>query len=95
MQNIHGNVKWMFFFCLGEGTHLPASQNQETERELMEGSSKQHNEMVEQSKRYTYMNTDSQLHTGHAGGTSISSCQNTHGYTDTLTYKKSVSHFYY
>ncbi|XP_015113585.1 putative transcription factor SOX-15 [Diachasma alloeum] len=74
----------------GDGTHLPSSQNPDPERELMEGT--KHNEMVEQSKRYTYMNTDSQLHTGHAGGTTISSCQNTHGYTDTLTYKKSVSY---
>lgn len=37
------------------------------------------------------MSTDNQLHTGHAGGTSISSCQNSGAYTDTLTYKKSVS----
>ncbi|XP_011305165.1 putative transcription factor SOX-15 [Fopius arisanus] len=74
----------------GDGTHLPSSQNPDPERELMEGT--KHNELVEQSKRYTYMNTDSQLHTGHAGGTTISSCQNTHGYTDTLTYKKSVSY---
>lgn len=55
------------------------------------GSSKQHNEMNEQTKRYTFMNTDNQLHTDHAGTTSISSCQNSGGYTDTLTYKKSVS----
>lgn len=57
----------------------------------MEGSSKQHGEMSEQTKRYTFMSTDNQLHTGHAGGTSISSCQNSGAYTDTLTYKKSVS----
>lgn len=58
----------------------------------MDSSAKQHNDLLEQSKRYSYMNTDNQLHAGHAGGTSISSCQNTGGYTDTLTYKKSVSH---
>lgn len=57
----------------------------------MEGSSKQHSEISEQTKRYTFMSTDNQLHTGHAGGTSISSCQNSGAYTDTLTYKKSVS----
>ncbi|KAK0076436.1 hypothetical protein PV326_010782, partial [Microctonus aethiopoides] len=76
----------------GDGTHLQSSQNPDPERELMEGTSKQHSEMVEQNKRYSYMNTDNQLHAGHAGGTNISSCQNTGSYTDTLTYKKSVSY---
>ncbi|XP_003705786.1 uncharacterized protein LOC100876699 [Megachile rotundata] len=76
----------------GDGTHLPSTQNPDPERDLMEGSSKQHNEMNEQTKRYTFMSTDNQLHTGHAGGTSISSCQNSGAYTDTLTYKKSVSY---
>ncbi|OAD52791.1 Transcription factor Sox-17-alpha [Eufriesea mexicana] len=76
----------------GDGTHLPSNQNPDPERDLLEGSSKQHGEMGEQTKRYTFMSTDNQLHTGHAGGTSISSCQNSGAYTDTLTYKKSVSY---
>ena len=70
---------------------MPSNQNPDPERDLMEGSTKQHGEMSEQTKRYTFMSTDNQLHTGHAGGTSISSCQNSGAYTDTLTYKKSVS----
>ena len=70
-------------------THLPTSQNTDPERDLMEGTSKQRNDMIEQNKRYSYMNSENQhVHSGH--GTSISSCQNTGGYTDTLTYKKSV-----
>ncbi|KOX76328.1 Putative transcription factor SOX-15 [Melipona quadrifasciata] len=76
----------------GDGTHLPSNQNPDPERDLMDGSTKQHGEMSEQTKRYTFMSTDNQLHTGHAGGTSISSCQNSGAYTDTLTYKKSVSY---
>lgn len=59
----------------------------------MEGTSKQHGDMTDQAKRYTFISNDSQLHTGHAGNTSISSCQNSGGYTDTLTYKKSVRIF--
>lgn len=55
----------------------------------MEGTSK-HGDMTDQTKRYTFMSSDNQLHTGHTGNTSISSCQNSGGYTDTLTYKKSV-----
>ncbi|EFN78383.1 hypothetical protein EAI_13652 [Harpegnathos saltator] len=76
----------------GDGGHLPSSQNPDPERDLMEGTSKQHGDMTDQTKRYTFMSNDSQLHTGHAGSTSISSCQNSGGYTDTLTYKKSVSY---
>ncbi|XP_012283834.1 putative transcription factor SOX-15 isoform X2 [Orussus abietinus] len=75
----------------GDGTRLPSSQNPDPERDLMEGTSKQHGEMNEQAKRYSFMNADGQLHPGHSG-TSISSCQNTGGYTDTLTYKKSVGY---
>lgn len=70
---------------------MSSSQNADPERDLLEGTSKQHGEMNEQTKRYTFMSTDNQLHTGHAGTTNISSCQNSGVYTDTLTYKKSVS----
>ena len=70
---------------------MPSSQNPDPERDLMESTSKQHGEMTEQTKRYTFMNTDNQLHTGHTGATNISSGQNSGVYTDTLTYKKSVS----
>lgn len=55
----------------------------------MEGTSKQHGDMTDQTKRYTFMSSDNQLHTGHTSN-AISSCQNSGGYTDTLTYKKSV-----
>ncbi|KAG7204486.1 hypothetical protein KM043_004917 [Ampulex compressa] len=76
----------------GDGTHLSSAQNPDPERDLMEGTSKQHGDMAEQTKRYAFMGADNQLHTGHAGSTSISSCQNSGAYTDTLTYKKSVSY---
>ncbi|XP_026823948.1 putative transcription factor SOX-15 isoform X2 [Ooceraea biroi] len=62
------------------------------ERDLMEGTSKQHGDITDQTKRYTFMSSDNQLHTAHASNTSISSCQNSGGYTDTLTYKKSVGY---
>lgn len=81
-------MKW--YNRIGDGGHLP-SQNPDSERDLMEGTSKQHGDMADQTKRYTFMSSDNQLHTGHASNTSISSsCQNSGGYTDTLTYKKSV-----
>ena len=68
---------------IGDGSHLPGSQNQDSERDLMEGNSKQQSD---QNKRYSYMNNDSQLH---IGGPIISSSSSTPGnYTDTLTYKK-------
>ncbi|XP_048506681.1 putative transcription factor SOX-15 [Athalia rosae] len=73
-----------------DGTHLPSSQNPDPERDLMEGTSKQHNDH-EQAKRYSFMSGDSQLHPAHSVA-NISSCQNTGIYTDTLTYKKSVSY---
>lgn len=63
------------------------SQNPDSERDMMEGASKQQqqqHEMNEQSKRYSYMNSDNQLHVGNPN---ISSCAGG-GYTDTLTYKK-------
>ncbi|TGZ54101.1 putative transcription factor SOX-15 [Temnothorax longispinosus] len=75
----------------GDGGHLSSAQNQDPERDLMEGTSKQHGDMSDQ-KRYTFMSSDNQLHTGHVSNTSISSCQNSGGYTDTLTYKKSVGY---
>lgn len=71
----------------GDG-HLSSSQNPDPERDLMEGTSK-HGDMTDQTKRYTFMSSD-QLHTAHTSNTSISSCQNSGGYTDTLTHKKSV-----
>ncbi|XP_011164373.1 putative transcription factor SOX-15 isoform X1 [Solenopsis invicta] len=76
----------------GDGGHLSSAQNPDPERDLMEGTSKQHGDMSDQTKRYTFMSSDNQLHTGHAGNPSISSCQNSGGYTDTLTYKKSVGY---
>lgn len=75
----------------GDGGHLSSGQNPDPERDLMEGASKQHGDMTDQ-KRYTFMSGDSQLHTGHASNSNVSSCQNSGGYTDTLTYKKSVSY---
>ncbi|XP_070155232.1 putative transcription factor SOX-15 [Polyergus mexicanus] len=75
----------------GDGGHLSSAQNPDPERDLMEGTSKQHGDMTDQ-KRYTFMSSDNQLHTGHASNTSVSSCQNSGGYTDTLTYKKSVGY---
>ncbi|XP_050459462.1 putative transcription factor SOX-15 isoform X2 [Cataglyphis hispanica] len=75
----------------GDGGHLSSAQNPDPERDLMEGTSKQHGDITDQ-KRYTYMSSDNQLHTGHASNTSVSSCQNSGGYTDTLTYKKSVGY---
>ena len=88
--------KWRWIICTGDNTHLPVTQNPDSERDLMEGTSKQqqqqqqqqqqHGELSEAGKRYSYMNSDNQLH---VGGPSISSCANTGGgYTDTLTYKK-------
>ncbi|XP_025271010.1 putative transcription factor SOX-15 isoform X2 [Camponotus floridanus] len=76
----------------GDGGHLSSAQNPDPERDLMEGTSKQHGDMTDQTKRYTFMSGDSQLHTGHASNTNVSSCQNSGSYTDTLTYKKSVSY---
>ena len=65
---------------------MPVSQNPDPERDLMEGSSKQHGELSDQNKRYSYMNNDNQLH---IGGPTISSSSNAPGgYTDTATYKK-------
>lgn len=78
----------------GDGGHLSSAQNPDPERDLMEGTSKQHGDMTDQTKRYTFMSSDNQLHTGHVSNTSISSCQNSGGYTDTLTYKKSVRILY-
>ncbi|XP_066590303.1 putative transcription factor SOX-15 [Prorops nasuta] len=81
----------------GDGAHLTSNQNPDPERDLMEGSSKQqqHSDMAEQNKRYAFMSDNHQMHQshgGHGGTTSISSCQNTGAYTDTLTYKKSVGY---
>ena len=67
---------------------MSSTQNPDPERDLMEGTSKQHNEMTDQAKRYPYMSTDNQLHPTHPSSVNISSCGNTGGYTDTLTYKK-------
>ncbi|XP_071636900.1 uncharacterized protein [Temnothorax longispinosus] len=50
----------------GDGGHLSSAQNQDPERDLMEGTSKQHGDMSDQ-KRYTFMSSDNQLHTGHVG----------------------------
>ncbi|XP_020285209.1 putative transcription factor SOX-15 isoform X2 [Pseudomyrmex gracilis] len=75
-----------------DGGHLASTQNPDPERDLMEGTSKQHGDMNDQTKRYTFMSSDNQLHAAHAGNVSISSCQNSGGYTDTLTYKKSVGY---
>lgn len=66
--------------------HISSSQNQDQDRDLMEGTSKQHSEIAEQTKRYSFMN-ESQMHPSHSG-VSISSCPSAGGYTDTLTYKK-------
>lgn len=82
-------MKWSFNLP-GDGGHLSSAQNPDPERDLMEGTSKQHGDMTEQTKRYAFMSSDNQLHPGHASNPSISSCQNSGSYTDTLTYKKSV-----
>ena len=64
---------------------MPSSQNQDQDRDVMEGTSKQHSDISEQTKRYSFMN-ENQMHPPHSVG--ISSCPGTGGYTDTLTYKK-------
>ncbi|XP_051172576.1 putative transcription factor SOX-15 isoform X1 [Leptopilina boulardi] len=69
----------------GDG-HISTSQNQDQDRDMMEGTSKQHSEIAEQTKRYSFMN-ESQMHPSHSG-VSISSCPSAGSYTDTLTYKK-------
>lgn len=58
---------------------------------MMDDTLKQHGDLNDQSKRYAFMNTDNQMHTSHSAAPTLSSCPNSGGYTDTLTYKKSVS----
>ena len=65
---------------------MPSSQNQDQDRDMMEGTSKQHSDISEQTKRYSFIN-ENQMHPSHSG-VSTSSCPSSAGYTDTLTYKK-------
>lgn len=92
-KNTLHSVVFSQLVIVGDGTHISSTQNPDPERDLMEGTSKQHNDH-EQAKRYAFMNENNQHHPAHSVA-NISSCPNTGIYTDTLTYKKSVSFEHY